>query len=136
MNDRPIDHAAQSAAEHSRLRFELIAASVLLAFGLFVLPALIFWVGRTLLGPYGEGQGAGLGTFYGDLFGDLAAGSVRAWAVAVGPLVLISLLRLIFLRKRIDSEPAGTDEDRPSPPRQKHPTPADPRRVEPRVSLD
>ena len=88
------------------------------------------------LGARREGQGAGLGTFYGDLFGDLAAGSVRAWAVAVGPLVLISLLRLIFLRKRIDSEPAGTDEDRPSPPRQKHPTPADPRRVEPRVSLD
>ncbi len=31
-------------------RFELIFASLWLAFGLFVLPALIFWAGSVLLG--------------------------------------------------------------------------------------
>ena len=82
-----------------RLRFELIFASIWLAVGLFVLPAPIFAVGGALLGPYGE-NGGRLGRFYGDFFGDLAEPSVRAWAIALGPLVLISLLRLVFAGRR------------------------------------
>lgn len=117
-----------------RLRFELIFGSIWLAVGLFLLPALVYWVGTTLLGPYGEG--AGVGTFYGDFFGDLASASGRAWTLAVGPLVLVSLLRLIFLRRSADEADEGD-----AAPRQPRPAiPADDRsgrrRVEPRVSLD
>ena len=120
--------ATGSAGEHgrSRLRFELIFASLWLAFGLFILPALIYTVGVMLLGPYGETQG--MGSFYADFFGDLVEPSARVWTIALGPLVLVSGLRLLFLdmgRRHEESEP----DDRPPPTRES-------RRVEPRVSSD
>ena len=111
-----------------RLRFEVIVASIWLAVGLFVLPATIFAVGGALLGPYGDN--GGLGRFYGDFFGDLAEPSVRTWAIALGPLVLISLLRLVFAGAgREPQEP----RDRPTPARH---TTDEHRRVEPSVSTD
>src|ERR1044072_2244977 len=89
----PLD--AADNRRRSRIRFELIFTAVWLLIGLIVLPAAIFSVGGSLLGPYGDN--GGLGRFYGDFFGDLAEPSVRAWALALGPLVLISILRLIFV---------------------------------------
>jgi hypothetical protein len=123
------DSVVADSGTRRRVRFEVIFASIWLAVGLFVVPATIFAVGGSLLGPYGEN--GGLGNFYGDFFGDLAEPSVRAWAIALGPLALISILRLIFV---------GTDR-RPEQPREKSPAPSrraaeDHRRVEPRVSTD
>jgi hypothetical protein len=125
-----------------RLRFELIFASLWLAFGLFVLPAAIFWVGGALLGPYGasDQQGASLGTFYTDFFGDLADISGRAWAIALGPLLLMYLLRAIFIGVKSDEvERSTVDDDEPPPPRHapakketKRPA-GRPVRVEPRI---
>jgi hypothetical protein len=112
-----------------RLRFELILTSVLLAGGLFGLPAAIFAVGAELLGPYADDRG--LGRFYADFFGDLAEPSVRAWVIALGPLILISLIRLVFVgvpRTR-ENEPVAAQED-DEPPAQEH------RRIEPRVGVD
>ncbi len=90
-----------------RLRFELLFAAGWLALGLFALPALIYGIGTLLLGPYGEG--AGLGDFYADFYGDLATPSGRAWAIALGPLLLISLLRAVFLgiSPRADADDAA-----------------------------
>ena len=113
-----------------RARFELIFTSIWLAVGLFALPALIFVVGGALLGPYGDN--GGLGRFYGDFFGDLAEPSVRAWAIALGPLALISLLRLVFAG--VQREPEKPREEQPQPPRRR--SHEDTRRVEPRVSTD
>ncbi|MBB6092328.1 hypothetical protein HNQ60_001174 [Povalibacter uvarum] len=113
-----------------RLRFELIVASVLLGLGLFALPGVIFWVGTSLLGPYG--QGTGVGTFYGDFYGDLASGVGRAWALALGPLVVVSLIRLLFVKRR--AEGTGAEQEVPAAPPQ--PPTQDQRRVEPRVSLE
>lgn len=113
-----------------RLRFEVVFASVWLGIGLFVMPALIYLVGILLLGPYGEGSG--LGRFYADFFGDLVEPSGRAWALVLGPLVLISILRLLFLDVRSHS-PESKDDDEPrtpAPPAREH------ARVEPRVSLE
>ena len=112
-----------------RLRFELIVGSVLLGFGLFALPGLIFWVGSLLLGPYG--QGVGVGTFYGDFYGDLASGVGRTWALALGPLVLISVIRLLFAKRKPEGTDAGTELPVAAP----QPAP-DQRRVEPRVSWE
>jgi hypothetical protein len=112
-----------------RLRFELIVGSILLAFGLFALPALVFWVGGTLLGPYGKD--AGIGTFYADFFGDLASGVGRAWALALGPLIVIGLIRVLFLRRS-----APTAHDDAAPPQRPARSATDSRRVEPRVSMD
>jgi hypothetical protein len=107
--------------------------SIWLAFGLFGMPALVYWVGVALLGPYGDNANAGV--FYANFFADLAAGSARAWTLALGPAVLISLLRLIFLRR-----PAPSIETQPVPDaatRQARPAAASAhRRVEPRVTLD
>lgn len=114
-----------------RLRFELVFASIWLGFGLFLLPALIYAVGILLLGPYGEGSG--LGRFYADFFGDLVEPSGRAWALVLGPLVLISVLRLLFLdvRARPSADDEADDSPRaPPPPAREH------ARVEPRVSLE
>lgn len=115
-----------------RARFEAIFASIWLAIGLFVLPAAIFSVGGALLGPYGDN--AGLGRFYGDFFGDLAEPSLRAWAIALGPLALISVLRLIFAGAGRPPEPppAASHDSSPAPRR----SPEDARRVEPRVSAE
>lgn len=122
-----------SGQPRPRLRFELILGSALLAVGLFVLPAAIYFVGNALLGPYGDK--AGLGTFYADFFGDLASASGRAWTLALGPLVLISWLRLLFLRRK--AEPVDADQAPAPPPTRARPaTEAAGRRVEPRVSLD
>lgn len=122
------------AGEHreharSRLRFELIFASVWLGIGLFLLPALIYLVGVLMLGPYGEG--AGLGTFYVDFFRDLAGPSGRAWVIALGPLILVSVVRAVFIGARpgsIETDAAKHKEpSRPAP---------ESTRVEPRVGLD
>ena len=123
---RPID----PEPSNHRLRFELIFASIWLGVGLFVVPALIFWFGVALLGPYGEGERAGLGTFYANFFGDLATGEVRTWLLALGPLLLISLIRAIFIGVRRPE--AETTEAMPS----EEPLTsraADQRRVEPRI---
>ena len=64
------DNVAADSHAHRRVRFEVIFASIWLAVGLFVVPATIFAVGGALLGPYGDN--GGLGSFYGDFFGDLA----------------------------------------------------------------
>ena len=114
-----------------RVRFEVIFASIWLAIGLFVLPAAIFAVGGSLLGPYGEN--GGLGRFYGDFFGDLAEPSLRAWALALGPLALISVLRLIFAGAGRGPEPLQPTYEQPPAPRRGH---EEARRVEPSVSAD
>lgn len=119
----------RESALRRRIRFELIFASIWLAIGLFLLPALIYLVGTLMLGPYGEN--AGLGSFYADFFKDLATPSGRAWTLALGPLVLITVLRLLFLD--VGTKREEDRDDRAEPPA---PTPRAAGRVEPRVSLD
>jgi hypothetical protein len=127
----PSDAGGVGNRYRRRARFELIFASIWLAVGLFLLPATIFAVGGALLGPYGETDR--LGRFYGDFFGDLAEPSVRAWAIVLAPLVLISLLRLVFAgagRGPAGSQPAP---DRPAESRRAS---EESRRVEPSVGTD
>ncbi len=132
------DEVSDEQRRSRRLRFELIFASLWLAVGLFLLPALIYAVGAALLGPYG--QNAGLSTFYSDFFADLADASGRAWSIALGPLLLIYLLRALFIGVKADKVERDTlDEDEPPPPRRaaapketKRPA-GRPARVEPRM---
>lgn len=127
-----VDTTAAPGRNQRRLRFELIFGSAWLGVGLFLMPALIFMVGVTLLGPYREGSG--LGRFYVDFFGDLAEPSGRAWLIALGPLLLISLLRAVFIGTRKGpGEPNSEDDASHQPPPRKK---SDHSRVEPRVGLD
>jgi hypothetical protein len=130
------------------IRFEIILGSVLLAFGLFALPGLIYLVGAVLLGPYLEkGPSDSIALFYSNFFADLAAPSGRAWLIALGPLLVIGLFRLAFIGYRsADAEPPARNVP---PPRRQAPVarPAPPRsnkaaagrggrRVEPRIGGD
>ncbi len=127
----PSDAGGVGRRYRSRARFELIFASIWLAVGLFAVPATIFAVGGALLGPYGDNSR--LGRFYGDFFADLAEPSVRAWTIALTPLVLISLLRLTFAGTgRGPAEPPASPE-RPAAPRRAS---EEARRVEPSISTD
>jgi hypothetical protein len=128
--DTDADDIVAVRPQRRRVRFEVIFTGIWLLVGLIAMPALIFAVGSSMLGPYGDN--GGLGRFYGDFWGDLAEPSMRAWALALGPLVLISILRLIFAGAgRAPAKPQ--DADSPPPSRR---TAEDHRRVEPRVSTD
>ena len=126
-------------ARKSRARFELIFASIWLAVGFFVMPALIYLVGTLLLGPYGqtEAEGAGLGSFYGDFFSDLVEPAGRVWMLALAPLVVISVLRLLFFNFS-SKQSADRESESHEPPAN---IPREPQRrarerVEPRVTGD
>lgn len=117
----------------ARLRFECLFASVTLAVGLFVVPALIYWVGAAALGPYGER--AGLSDFYGAYFADLASLTGRTWLLALSPLLLMSLIRVIYIGvPRSGSVNAAPEDDGDSDSHPRSPPSArESRRVEPRV---
>jgi len=121
-------------SSHARMRFEIIFASAWVAIGLFALPAAIYLVGVLMLGPYKPG--AGLMQFYTDFFGDLATPTLRAWILALGPLVLITLIRLVFWGVPVRERRASVPEEAPSEP---EPVRSDPRtreRVEPRIGSE
>lgn len=141
--DEPADDLSDQQPRSHRLRFELIFASLWLAFGLFLLPAMIFWVGSGLLGVYGEN--AGLSTFYIDFYGDLADASGRAWTLALGPVLLMYLLRAVFIGVKSGSAARDEDdEDEVPPPPRREPIKKEPAkrastrapRVEPRMGSD
>jgi hypothetical protein len=94
-----------------------------------VLPAVIYLFGTTLLGPYGDAKG--IGTLYGDFFRDLAEPSGRTWALALGPLAIVTLMRAVFLGVR--TPPAAADD---APHRPSTRTSTEHVRVEPSVGLD
>lgn len=77
------------------LRREALLLAVFGGFGLLVLPALVYLVGQVLLGEYRPG--AGMGAFYADLYGHLAAASPWASLLVFGPYLAIQLLRLLWL---------------------------------------
>jgi len=78
---------------------ELLLLGVALLCGLVLMPLLIWVAGNRVLGPYTHGQNLHAGPFalLGDFFIGLAHGSAIFWAVALGPLALLLLLRL-FIR--------------------------------------
>jgi hypothetical protein len=119
-------------ARRRRTRFEITFASAWLAVGLFGLPAAVYFVGVLMLGPYKPG--AGLMQFYGDFFGDLAEPSLRAWVIALGPLILVSIVRLLFWNVPSREVPAA-EPVQPAVEDAKKPAVAR-ARVEPRIGSD
>lgn len=79
-----------AAAVPTRARRELMIFVILLACGLFIMPLLIWVVGRSALGPYTDGGPFALLV---DFFNGLKSGSLVYWCVAFGPYVLVMILR-------------------------------------------
>ncbi len=96
-----VDSRTESSAARSggplRLRRELALLGGALAFGVLVIPLLIWLAGHATLGPYTHGDtGPGFGplTLYGDYLSGLGHGWLMYWAVAVGPVLLLIAVRL------------------------------------------
>ena len=87
--------AQRSFRIRRRLRRELIVLGVALVFGLLLVPLAIWFAGNRVLGPYahGDNQHAGPWALLQDFFVGLGHGSSVFWAVALGPLILILLVR-------------------------------------------
>lgn len=74
-----------------------------------MVPLLIWFVGNRVLGPYTHGSGVRGGPFalLADFFVGLGHGAITYWLVALGPAVMIALVRLLVaaLRYRPQSAP-------------------------------
>lgn len=70
--------------------FWMLAA---LLFGLLLLPFLVHLTGRTLLGAY---SGGGAGAFFADYLRGLLTFRWYSWALALGPLLIVVLWRVLL----------------------------------------
>jgi hypothetical protein len=96
LND--LESSADERGAGSRLRREALLFGIAFAGGLLLMPFLIWLVGSRVLGGYTHGQDlhAGPVKLLGDFFVGLGHGSVIFWSVAVGPYLLILLVRLLY----------------------------------------
>ncbi|MBS0578016.1 MAG: hypothetical protein JSR36_01995 [Proteobacteria bacterium] len=84
----------------SRLQREMIYLGAELLCGVLVVPLLIWVVGNRILGGYvhGSSQHAGAAALLGDFFTGLGNGSSVFWLVALGPAILVTVVRaLVYL---------------------------------------
>jgi hypothetical protein len=97
--EAPLERLTQLRDSYQTLprgRREVIILGAALLFGLLLMPLLIWAVGNRVLGPYTHGQNTHAGPFalLEDYFIGLAHGSAVFWSVALGPVVLVMLVRL------------------------------------------
>ena len=76
------------------LRREIIIAAVLFAFGFFVLPLAIYWVGHELIGNYSTDASAGAFALAERIWADVLRFRLPAWVLVLAPYALVQLLRL------------------------------------------
>jgi hypothetical protein len=95
---------------------------IALGFGVLVLPWLVFATGRTLLGPYADGSAL---MFFVNFLLDLVTFHWHAWAMALGPLlivvVFVGLWRLAAPQGETTS-PVVTTSSRQEPTLRREPT--------------
>jgi hypothetical protein len=105
----PVAPQVPHSATARRLRRELVILGIALFCGFVVIPLAIWLVGNRILGPYSHGQDTSNGgplRLLGDFFTGLGHGSVIFWCVVIGPYVILSLARLLYLFLR--SAPAAS----------------------------
>jgi hypothetical protein len=93
-----LESPAGERSSGTRARRELLIFGIAFAGGLILMPFLIWLVGNRVLGPYTHGQvlRAGPVKLLGDFLVGLAHGSVIFWCVALGPYLLLMLIRLLY----------------------------------------
>jgi len=97
-----LTHLHHAYSGLSWARRELVIFGAALLTGLLVMPFLIWIAGNRVLGPYTHGENARAGPFalLTDYFVGLAHGSLVFWVVALGPALLLWLLRLVVVLVR------------------------------------
>ena len=98
----PLSRLAQlreSVAARSRTERELILFALMTLFGLIVMPFVIWVASSRVLGPYthGTNQHAGPLALVTDYYMGLLHGSAVFWCVALGPAVLVLLIRVFLM---------------------------------------
>ncbi len=78
---------------HGRLRNEAILAVLMLAFGLFILPVAIYFVGQQIIGEY---EGGGVIGLVLALWSALVRADAVAWVLVLSPWLVVQLLRLTW----------------------------------------
>ena len=91
----PLVRLRDSLRARSRAQRELMLFALMTLFGLIVMPFLIWIASGRVLGPYTHGQNlhAGPLALVADYYIGLAHGSAVFWCVALGPAVLVLLIR-------------------------------------------
>ncbi len=79
----------------SRLQREVIIFAAELLLGLVVVPLLLWVAGNRVLGGYTHGSNPHGGPFdlLGDFYAGLGHGSQMFWVVALGPAIIVTLVR-------------------------------------------
>lgn len=99
---------ARALGPDTRARREVVLFAGALAFGLLVIPLLVWIIGHRTLGPYTRGDdphGLGPLALYGDYFAGLAHGWLGYWVAALGPAVLVATARLwLALLRRLSRD--------------------------------
>jgi hypothetical protein len=105
----PLTRLRDTYTAQPRVRRELIVYGSALLIGLILMPFLIWFAGNRVLGPYTHGQNPHAGPFalFADFVVGLAHGSAVFWAVALGPVLLLLLIRLLVWLYRL--RPSGED---------------------------
>jgi hypothetical protein len=78
--------------QHDLFKRELIIGAALFAFGFFVLPLAIYWVGQKLIGDYAPDAGAL--TLAESIWADLLSFRLAAWLLVLSPYCVVQLIRL------------------------------------------
>jgi hypothetical protein len=90
-------------AAHPWLQRELIIYGAALGCGLILMPFLIWSIGSRVLGPYTHGDNPHAGPFalFADFWVGLFHGSAVFWLVALGPALVILLVRAFLALLRV-----------------------------------
>jgi hypothetical protein len=112
------DEVQPSPRVPPRVRRELIIYGALLLFGLIGVPLLVWVAGNRWLGPYTHEQNLHAGPFalLQDYFLGLLHGSAVFWVVALGPALLVLLVRLFIRLVRLSGRRDDRDDDDDEPP--------------------
>ncbi len=95
----------RTAGTSRTLAREFALATIGLAVGALVLPALIYFAGATLLGRY---EGASVSRTYEVVFSGARSGDIAAWVVVLGPYLLWQLAKLLRLGWRLGAKSRAT----------------------------
>jgi len=106
-----LKHLPEAYRELPRAQREGIIYGVMVLLGLLAMPFLIWFAGSRVLGPYTHEQNTHAGPFalLLDYFIGLLHGSAVFWGVALGPALLLLLVRLLI--GLIRARPSAGPED-------------------------
>jgi hypothetical protein len=85
-------HVSLVSNRASPLKYELVLAVTLLAVGLILVPAAIYWFGEAVVGDYAGEEG--MWGLVRSIWADAGNGRPAAWGLLLAPYLVVQLVRL------------------------------------------